>query len=527
MRALFATSTLLLLLCAAATPAYAGGKETNCTDGVDNDGDSVYDCGDSDCKDHPACKPDGGPENTNKRCSDWIDNDGNGHTDCDDRACQRPGITVCKGSWDLPKKTNGGSQTNNGNNGGNQNGGTKKKKAKPDPNARLLKPGMSLEELVGKGGDKDGERNDVLCSDGIDNDGDGKIDCEDFGCRYDPSVTVCQGTPGFRFSVVARAEATYDFAQEQANARFSRIQLRALGPIPFIQDSFFLLSMRFEKTPRLTFAMFQVPVGKHGLYLNINSGGGGLSTTLVRSAHKRLLLDPAFYVFNAFQQGNGAAVELGGPIDKGGRFLFRAFVAGGVGRFSGSVGGNFIADDNTNFTWTAGAQIQMNLVGYYSRWDTPFIYTPLPSALSFFIGGKYDQRAQERYPAVNLYMFARLFGRGVFIAEAYGKRELEFGNWQLGYNLQVGALLISKWLMLAADFGQYLATEFDSVPASLETDIRKQLEETQWRAALHLYFYRNIGLLSVVFSDRYVQAAFGSNDTVNLRELKIAAQYAF
>ena len=36
-----------------------GAQETNCTDGMDDDGDTVYDCGDADCKDDPACKPDG------------------------------------------------------------------------------------------------------------------------------------------------------------------------------------------------------------------------------------------------------------------------------------------------------------------------------------------------------------------------------------------------------------------------------------------------------------------------------------
>ena len=68
-----------------------------------------------------------------------------------------------------------------------------------------------------------------------------------------------------------------------------------------------------EKTPRLTWAMFQLPVGG-GHYININSGGGGLSNALVLSTAKQLLLDPPFYVYSAFEQGNGAAMELGGPM---------------------------------------------------------------------------------------------------------------------------------------------------------------------------------------------------------------------
>ena len=56
-----------------------------------------------------------------------------------------------------------------------------------------------IDRLLGKGADNDGERNEFTCSDGIDNDLDGKADCADFGCRFAPDVTVCRGTPGIRF----------------------------------------------------------------------------------------------------------------------------------------------------------------------------------------------------------------------------------------------------------------------------------------------------------------------------------------
>src|SRR5690606_5882236 len=156
---------------AAAEPAPAApeSKETNCTDRIDNDGDSVVDCADADCYDLPVCKPTGEREVTNAMCSDWIDNDGDGVMDCDDSDCQAPGISVCKGSM------------------GGRSG--------DHDDVPKLADGQGVESLIGKGSDKDGERNDVLCSDGFDNDGDGRTDCQDFGCRFDPEVTVCGGNP--------------------------------------------------------------------------------------------------------------------------------------------------------------------------------------------------------------------------------------------------------------------------------------------------------------------------------------------
>ena len=89
--ALFSSLALIALF---ASPASAESKETQCTDGLDNDNDSVIDCSDADCAKTPACKPDGRPENTNKRCRDWIDNDEDGVTDCEDQDCQT-GVVTC------------------------------------------------------------------------------------------------------------------------------------------------------------------------------------------------------------------------------------------------------------------------------------------------------------------------------------------------------------------------------------------------------------------------------------------------
>jgi hypothetical protein len=42
----------------------------------------------------------------------------------------------------------------------------------------------------------DPEDTDALCSDGVDNDGDGYLDCDDFDCSRSDAVTVCGGSAG-------------------------------------------------------------------------------------------------------------------------------------------------------------------------------------------------------------------------------------------------------------------------------------------------------------------------------------------
>ena len=302
------------------------------------------------------------------------------------------------------------------------------------------------------------------------------------------------------------------------------MQLRSFGPIPFIQDSFYLLSARFEKTPRLTFAMFQVPIGG-GNYLNINSGGGGLSSGPIRSASKQLLVEQPFYLYSAFEQGSGAALEVGGPLAKDGSLAYRVYAAGGAGRFSGNVGGRYFTYDNTNFTWSLGAQLGINVVGRISRWDSPMLYVPVPTAVGFNIGAKYDQRAQERYPAFNLQSVVRS-GPFIFNLEGYLKRELEFESWQGAYNVQIGFLAIKKVLLLAADFGQYLASTMKNPPVVAQTDLKKQNDETQWRVAAHWYFWRNIGVLSLLYDDHLIKGQPGKSDTHD-RILSLIAQYRF
>lgn len=487
--------------------------EVACDNGVDDDGDTVTDCGDSDCASASACQPDGKPEFTEERCGDWIDNDRDGAFDCDDSDCADK--QVCKGSWDRAPAAGGAAGGTPGAQAGA--GGGIDKSADP-------------EDLIGKGDDADGERSEHLCSDGVDNDNDGKTDCEDLGCRLDTSVINCQPATNFRFSVVARTQGTYDVQDQKANVEFSAIQLRVLGQIPYIQNSFFLLSFRAEKTPRMVFAIFQVPI-RGGHYFNLNSGAGSLSLELVRSIHKRLLVDPAYHMLNGFEQGNGAAIEFGGPLDKRGKFLYRSFLAGGSGRFAGNIGGTFFPDGNTNFTWTAGAQVWMNLIGYYSRFDTPMLYTPVPTTFVIALGAKYDQRPQERYPAVNIQSTFR-YRRLIIGAEVYGKREINFGSWQLAYNIQAGILAVKKRLLFAGDFGQYLTTPFERPPTELGYDLRRQQQTMQYRVAAHVYLWRELFMLSLLWSDQRVRTSnlIDNMDVPKItlnQDLRLIFQYRF
>ena len=116
----------------------------------------------------------GPKETTDALCSDGVDNDGNGFSDCNDFSCCKkgvpgPGITVCAaGTCIGPGKTSA-------------DGGT-------------VKDAGTTGDMAGTKGPK--ETTDVLCSDGIDNDGNGYTDCNDFSCCSKagvpaPGVTVC------------------------------------------------------------------------------------------------------------------------------------------------------------------------------------------------------------------------------------------------------------------------------------------------------------------------------------------------
>ncbi len=498
------------LITLGALPAQADApKEADCANKADDDGDGLPDCADADCVEAPTCKPDGNPEGTDARCSDYIDNDNNGYIDCDDSGCSREGVGVCKGTWKGPLDGTGAGD------------GAAEVTGEDLPE---LGEGQSVEDLIGKGSDADGERNEYLCADGVDNDNDGRTDCADFGCRFDPEIKVCQGNPGMRFSVVANVAASYDFELEQPDVNFTKLQLRTFGPMPLIQDSFYYISLRAERTPRLTFAMFQVPIVK-GHFVNINSGGGGLSNALALSSSKHLLIDPAFYLTSAFDPGNSASAEFTGPIDQRGIVSYRAYVAGGSGFSTGNVGGRYFGFDGQNFSWGGGASFTFNIIGRHSRWDSEFLYTSAPMALALAAGAKYDEREQERYVAENVKTVFR-WGRFALSAEAFFKQEFDFNASALAYNVQLGVLLVEKYLLLGADFGEFLAGDFDIPRDQMGIELRRQLDELQARAALHTYFLRNVGVASLVWTYRSVDDPESPDPAIE-HGVRLELQYRF
>lgn len=494
----------------APAPVPSGNRETQCADGNDDDGDGMVDCADADCFEVPECNVSGEERNA-ERCTDWIDNDGDGAVDCEDPDCSGPGIGVCEGS--APHSDPAAVADDH------------------EEDLPELSGDMSAEDLIGRGGDADGERNDYMCSDGVDNDGDGRTDCMDFGCRFDPQVTVCTASPGYRFSVVAGVGFTYDLEantdfQTAADVNFTRLQVRALGPIPYITNSFFLISARLDNSPRVTFAHFQVPLGSRGHYLAINSGSGSLTTRVIISASKRALLDAPFYLTNAFEQGNSASVEAGGPLTQSNLLNFRVFAAGGAGRSNGNVGGRFFPNENQNFTYTAGAQLGINFIGNFSRFDSPLLYDTVPLGLSLLVGGKWDQRATERFPAAHGLMVFK-YGRFLMLFEDYFKYSLDFGgSLQNAFNVTASFLIWPKHLTLAADFGMYMAEDYDDLPADDADGPATFDEEWSARVALHWWWYRNIGLLTVLFRETHISD--GNPLTQGReREVRVEAQFRF
>ncbi len=131
----------------------SGGGE-NCTNGVDDDGDGLVDCDDSDCRNHPDCQI--APED----CTNGADDDGDGLVDCDDPECDdhpscQP-VEDCSNGID--DDGDGDADCDDADCSGHPD-------CQPDPED---------------------------CSNGIDDDGDGLIDCEDGDCGGDPA---CQPDP--------------------------------------------------------------------------------------------------------------------------------------------------------------------------------------------------------------------------------------------------------------------------------------------------------------------------------------------
>lgn len=115
-------------------PGATENDDTLCSDGIDNDGDTLVDCADANC--YPAFSPNGptvcavaAETDRDGMCFDGLDNDADGFEDCRDFDCENV-------------------------------------------------PGCA-------------ENTDALCSDGVDNNRNGFVDCDDFSCSMSVTVTVC------------------------------------------------------------------------------------------------------------------------------------------------------------------------------------------------------------------------------------------------------------------------------------------------------------------------------------------------
>ena len=156
----------VIAMCAAKLgAAVPESTEAACMNGKDDDLNGYTDCGDFSCSglqvEAVQAYCEAKLENTFAKCEDGKDNDGNGYTDCDDRSC-RAGYITCTDSGLCGYFT-----------------------TKDVATARACVESVASSVVV----------MNELCSNGVDEDHDGFVDCADFDCARAPGVTVCADKP--------------------------------------------------------------------------------------------------------------------------------------------------------------------------------------------------------------------------------------------------------------------------------------------------------------------------------------------
>ncbi len=169
-----------------------------CSNGIDDDGDGFTDCEDYSCnRDGPDevveyCRS--LEESTLEQCSNGIDDDGDGFIDCEDYSCNRDGpdevVEYCRKRMEntFEKCSNGIDDDDNGYTDCEDFSCSRAEDENGDPDYDTRR---ACQESVGATVQ---EMNDA-CSDGLDNDIDGFVDCMDWDCSHNPDVTVCGDGP--------------------------------------------------------------------------------------------------------------------------------------------------------------------------------------------------------------------------------------------------------------------------------------------------------------------------------------------
>jgi len=161
-------------------PTYCD-PESDCSDNIDNDYDSLVDCDDADCEWDPACLP---PES----CDNGVDDDGDGDADCDDSDC-----------FTEPPCNPEGDCSNNVDDDLDGQTDCCDSDCDSDPICTEL-----CDDGIDNDCDNDADCDDDECdsepqcnpegncNNGIDDDADGDTDCDDADCVNDPA---CQTGP--------------------------------------------------------------------------------------------------------------------------------------------------------------------------------------------------------------------------------------------------------------------------------------------------------------------------------------------
>jgi hypothetical protein len=142
----------------------------DCTDGEDNDGDTLADCDDDDCATDPTCYE--------SDCEDGIDQDGDTFIDCDDEDCY--GEDGCCGDGNCDPVENACDD-------GLEAYMCPDDCGRPRPNERNRCENELDDDCDGctDAGDSDCGAIETDCDDEADDDCDGDIDCDDRDCEED------------------------------------------------------------------------------------------------------------------------------------------------------------------------------------------------------------------------------------------------------------------------------------------------------------------------------------------------------